>query len=201
MKKLTVKEIIKCKGSKKLSEVYTHNPLEAAACEAAGIEMIVSSELNDIDGIRDSAKNTFLTVGLKYGSYLNEFEIVKRSFELINIGADAIYCPQSHKLIKAISDEGIPVVGHSGFIPYKSTFYGGFKAYGKNALEAQKILHSPDTADAAKVDVFVSYTGETGEQQIAAIEANASPRNPKVRIRNKSSSSIILLVACLSTAS
>ena len=139
MKKLTVKEIIKCKGSRKLSEVYTHNPLEAAACEAAGIEMIVSSELNDIDGIRNSAKNTFLTVGLKYGSYLNEFEIVKRSFELINIGADAIYCPQSHKLIKAISDEGIPVVGHSGFIPYKSTFYGGFKAYGKNAKEANKI--------------------------------------------------------------
>ena len=139
MKKLTVKEIIKCKGSRKLSEVYTHNPLEAEACEAAGIEMIVSSELNDIDGIRDSAKNTFLTVGLKYGSYLNEFEILKRSFELINIGADAIYCPQSHKLIKAISDEGIPVVGHSGFIPYKSTFYGGFKAYGKNAKEANKI--------------------------------------------------------------
>ena len=43
------------------------------------------------------------------------------------------------KLIKAIADEGIPVVGHTGFIPYKSTFYGGFKAYGKNANEAKKI--------------------------------------------------------------
>ena len=61
MKKLTVKEIIKCKGSKKLSEVYTHNPLEAAACEAAGIEMIVSSELNDIDGIR-TVSYTHLTL-------------------------------------------------------------------------------------------------------------------------------------------
>ena len=50
----------------------------------------------------------------------------KRSFELLKIGADAIYCPQSAKLIKAITDEGIPVVGHSGFIPYKSTLYGGF---------------------------------------------------------------------------
>ena len=60
MKKLTVKEILELKGIKKLSEVYTHNPLEAEACESAGIEMIVSSELNDIDGIRDAAKNTFL---------------------------------------------------------------------------------------------------------------------------------------------
>ena len=42
-KKLTVKEIFECKGKKKLTEVYTHNHLEAEACEIAGIEMIVSS--------------------------------------------------------------------------------------------------------------------------------------------------------------
>ncbi len=139
MKKLTVKEILELKGIRKLSEVYTHNPLEAEASESAGIEMIVSSELNDIEGIRNAAKNTFFTIGLPYGKYLNENAIVKRSFELLKIGADAIYCPQSPKLIKAIADEGIPVVGHSGFIPYKSTLYGGFRAYGKTANEAKNI--------------------------------------------------------------
>ena len=139
MKKLTVKDILAAKGRKKLSEVYTHNPLEAEACELAGIEMIVSSELNDIEGIRNAAKNTFLTVGLPYGTYIIENEIVRRCFQLIKVGADAIYCPQGTKLIKAIADEGIPVVGHSGFIPYKSTLYGGFKAFGKTALEAKKI--------------------------------------------------------------
>tara|TARA_Y100001970_G_scaffold284159_1_gene400920 strand:- start:1503 stop:2291 length:789 start_codon:yes stop_codon:yes gene_type:complete len=139
VKKLTVKDILAAKGVRKLSEVYTHNPLEAEACELAGIEMIVSSELNDIKGIRNAAKNTFLTVGLPYGTYITEKDIIRRSFELIQLGADAIYCPQSSRLIKAITDEGIPVVGHSGFIPYKSTLYGGFKAYGKTALEAKKI--------------------------------------------------------------
>ena len=139
MKKLTVKDILAAKGKKKLSEVYTHNPLEAEACEIAGIEMIVSSELNDIEGIRNAAKNTFLTVGLPYGTYITENEIVRRCFQLLKVGADAIYCPQGTKLIKAIADEGIPVVGHSGFIPYKSTLYGGFKAFGKTALEAKKI--------------------------------------------------------------
>ncbi len=139
MKKLTVKEIIEFKGVRKLSEVYTHNPLEAEACELAEIDMIVSSEVNDIKGIRNAARNTFLTVGLPYGAYINENDILKRSFELLKMGADAIYCPQGINLIKAIADEGIPVVGHSGFIPYKSTLYGGFKAYGKTSLEAQKI--------------------------------------------------------------
>ena len=139
MKKLTVKDILKCKGNNKLTEIYTHNPLEAESCELATIEMIVSSEKNDIQGIRNAAKNTFLTVGLQYGKYLNELEILRRCFKLYENGADAIYCPQSHRLLKAIADEGIPVVGHTGFIPYKSTFYGGFKAYGKTASEASKI--------------------------------------------------------------
>ena len=139
--KLTVKEILNFKGKKKLAEVYTHNPREAEACELAGIEMIVSSENNDIAEIRKSAKNTFLTVGLQYGKYLNEYDILNRSFDLFSNGADAIYCPQSNKFVKAIADEGIPVVGHTGFIPYKSTFYGGFKAYGKNAKEANLIYN------------------------------------------------------------
>ena len=76
-KKLTVKEILNFKGKKKIAEVYTHFTYEAEACELAGIEMIISSENNDIRGIRESAKNTFFTVGLEYGKYLSEYEILK----------------------------------------------------------------------------------------------------------------------------
>ncbi len=75
-KKLTVKEILGFKGEKKLAEVYTHNALEAVACELAGIEMIVTSENNNFNEIRNAAKNTFLTVGLQYGKYLSEYEIL-----------------------------------------------------------------------------------------------------------------------------
>ena len=143
-KKLTVKEILNCKGKKKLTEVYVHNTVEAEACEKAGIDMIISSENNNFKFLRESAQNIFFTVGLQYGRYLSEYEIVKRSFELLEMGADAIYCPQSSRFIKAIADEGIPVVGHTGFIPYKKTHYGGFKAFGKNTKEANKILKELD---------------------------------------------------------
>ena len=164
-KKLTIKDIINCKGKRKLAEVYTHNPLEAEACELAGIEMIVSSEKNNISGIRNAAKNTFLTVGLQYGKYLTEYDILKRSFVLFENGADAIYCPQSNKYIKAIADEGIPVVGHTGFIPYKSTFYGGFKAFGKNSKEAKIVydqaLKLQDVgAFAAEIEIVPFILGE-----------------------------------------
>ncbi len=164
-KKLTVKEILNFKGNRKLAEVYTHNALEAEACEKAGIEMIVSSENNNISEIRNSASNTFFTVGLSYGKYLNEYEILKRAFLLFENGADAIYCPQSYKFIKAIADEGIPVVGHTGFIPYKSTYYGGFKAYGKTAEEAKIIydqtLKIQDAgAFAAEIEIVPHKIGE-----------------------------------------
>ena len=140
-KKLTVKEILESKGKKKLTQVYVHTPLEANACEESGIDMIVSSENNNFKFLRENAMNTFFTVGLQYGRYLSEYEIIKKSFQLLEMGADAIYCPQSARFIKAITNEGIPVVGHTGFIPYKLTQYGGFKAYGKNLKEGKKILN------------------------------------------------------------
>ena len=41
--------------------MYTHNPLEAEACENAGIEMIeLSSEVNNIEGIRKAAQEYLL---------------------------------------------------------------------------------------------------------------------------------------------
>ena len=140
-KKLTVKDILESKGKKKLTQVYVHTPLEANACEKSGIDMIVSSENNNFKFLRENAMNTFFTVGLQYGRYLTEYEIIKKSFQLLEMGADAIYCPQSARFIKAIANEGIPVVGHTGFIPYKLTQYGGFKAYGKNLKEGKKILN------------------------------------------------------------
>ena len=80
-------------------------------------------------------------------------------------GADAIYCPQSNRFIKAIAEEGIPVVGHTGFIPYKSTYFGGFKAYGKTAAEARKIydqtLRIQDAgAFAAEIEIVPFKVGE-----------------------------------------
>ena len=68
-KKLTVKEILNCKGKKKLTEVYVHNTIEAEACEKAGIDMIISSENNNFKFLRESAQNIFFTVGLQYGRF------------------------------------------------------------------------------------------------------------------------------------
>ena len=164
-KKLTVKDILDSKGKSKLAEVYTHYAYEAEACELAGIDMIISSENNDVISIRNAAPNTFFTVGLQYGIHLNEYEIINKAFNHLKNGADAIYCPQSEKYIKVLSDEGIPVVGHTGFIPYKSTFYGGFRAFGKTSKEANKIFDQTKRiqdagAFAIEIEIVPNKVGE-----------------------------------------
>ena len=65
--KLTIASLLASKGERKLTQVYVHNAQEAAACEAAGIDMIVTWERSDIKAIAAAAPNTFLTAGLVYG--------------------------------------------------------------------------------------------------------------------------------------
>ena len=134
MAKLTVKDIFDLKGKRQLTEVYVRTPEEAAACEAAGIDMIITSGPKELKLFRAAAPNTFFTVGfINTGDYVNADECIRNAFKLLNQGADAVYAGVSLKSVEAMANEGIPVVGHVGFIPYKSTWAGGFKAVGKTA--------------------------------------------------------------------
>lgn len=139
MKKLTVKDIFDLKGKRQLTEVYCSTPEEASACEAAGIDLIITSERNDTKAFRAAAPNTFFTIGMVYGDYTNAADAIKSGFQALRNGGDAVYCPNGLGMVKAMADEGIPVVGHVGFIPYKASWFGGFKAVGKTADDAMRV--------------------------------------------------------------
>lgn len=142
MTKLTVRDLLDVKGQRQLSQVYVRNEREAAACEAAGIDLIVTEESSDIEAMRAAAPNTFFTVGLLYRRYASISEALRGAYGYMDQGADAIYCPQSIGYVQALADEAIPVTGHVGFIPYKNTWFGGFKAVGKTAAEAAAIYRA-----------------------------------------------------------
>jgi 3-methyl-2-oxobutanoate hydroxymethyltransferase len=139
MAKLTVKDLLALKGKRQLTEVYVRNAKEASACEAAGIDMLITSERSNCAEIRAAAPNTFLTIGLVYGDYTSPSEVLRGGFQALRNRADAVYCGSSLEFVRAMANEGIPVVGHVGFVPYKSTWFGGFKAVGKTAAEALEV--------------------------------------------------------------
>ena len=141
MSKLTLKDLFAAKGKRHLTQVFVRTPSEAAACEEAGIDMLVAAELHDGQssdyvGIRKAAPNTFLTIGLAINTYAGHTEVLRNAYRLMGVGADTLYCGYGIPTIKALADEYIPVVGHVGLVPYRNSAFGGMKAVGKTAAEA-----------------------------------------------------------------
>ena len=135
----TVRHLLDLKGKKKLTQINVVSPEEAAAAELANIDLIIAGE-EKLQEIRQAAPNTFLTCGIKYTEHESKESITKKCFELINIGVDSIHTNSWNvNFIKYVSDFNIPLQGHVGFVPMKSTWTGGVKPVGKTLKEAIKI--------------------------------------------------------------
>jgi 3-methyl-2-oxobutanoate hydroxymethyltransferase len=81
---------------------------------------------------------------------------ISAAFELMNLGADAIYSAMSPKIVEAMARESVPVVGHIGYVPYRSTWFGGPRAVGKTAVEACKVYqHAKSYQDAGAIGVEI----------------------------------------------
>jgi 3-methyl-2-oxobutanoate hydroxymethyltransferase len=138
-KKLTVKDVLDLKGKRQLTEVFVSTAEEAAACEAAGIDLLVTMGGDMLRAVRDAAPNTFVTGALEYGKVVSATDAVKQAFDRWNAGADAIYARMSPEWLREMTKEGLPVVGHVGMVPQIRTWFGGFKAVGKTADEAMRV--------------------------------------------------------------
>ena len=151
------------KGKVKVTELYVTNALEAYAAEQAGIDMQIVSFKKDtlrtgiptnkwfrdahIKDIREAAPNTFMIYGL--GQMSSPEKVIDAALIARDNGADAVYCGNSPKYIEALRNEGLPAVSHIGLIPYKSTWTGGFKAVGKDAISAYKVYQDALAYDQA----------------------------------------------------
>ena len=139
--KLTVADLLACKGQRQLTEVLTTDPDEARACQEAGIDMLVSPQ-QFTRQIAEAAPDTFLIAGLGINDpdIVTPADAIRASFRAMSDGADAIYTGLSLPVVAAMANESIPVVGHVGYVPYRSGFFGGARAVGKTAAEAQQVF-------------------------------------------------------------
>jgi len=114
-------------------------PEEAAAAELADIDLLITGA-DRLKEIREAAPNTFLTCGIKYTQHESKESIARKCFELIELGVDSIHTNSWNvNFIKYISEFNIPLQGHVGFVPMKSTWTGGVKPVGKTLKEAIKV--------------------------------------------------------------
>ncbi len=136
----TVKGLRDQKGKRVLCETLPFSTDEAAAAEEAGIDtMKVRFDPKNPDSaaaIRAAAPNTFMAFSVPLLAAATADEAVRLGYDAMAIGADAIMCQWSPRQIEAAAEAGIPVQGHAGLVPRRSTWTGGLRAVGKTLDEA-----------------------------------------------------------------
>ena len=144
MPKLTIHDLFQAKKEgRQFVEIRTSDLNEAIACAEAGVEIIMCMR-QDLPVIRPAVPDAFIISAnlLDQPHIASPEQAIAAGFELMNLGADAVYSGMSMKVVEAMAREYIPVIGHIGFVPYRSSWLGGTRAVGKTAEEAVKVYEA-----------------------------------------------------------
>jgi 3-methyl-2-oxobutanoate hydroxymethyltransferase len=141
-KKYTVYDLRQIKGKRCLTHVHVKSPEEAAAAEAAGIDLLSCSFDTPAAQARlpllvEAAPKSFISGATPHGLASPEAAI-RIAFQALEIGASSVYCSASPWMIEAMAREGIPVVGHLGMVPRHAT-WTNIRPIGKTAAEARQL--------------------------------------------------------------
>lgn len=141
-KKYTVYELQQLKGKRCLTHIHVKSPQEAAAAEAAGVDLMSCSfdspeAQSRLPALVAAAPNSFLSCATPHGMATPE-EAIRVAFRALELGASSVYCSASCFIIEAMAREGIPVVGHLGLVPRHVT-WTGYRAIGKTVEEAREL--------------------------------------------------------------
>jgi 3-methyl-2-oxobutanoate hydroxymethyltransferase len=158
----TVKDLRDQKGKRVLVETLCFSPEEAAAAEEAGIDTMkvrFDPKAPQLTAeIRRAAPNTFMAFSVPLIAAASPEEAVRLGYDAMALGADAIMCQWAPRYVEAAAEAGIPVQGHAGLVPRRSTWTGGLRAVGKTLDEALKIyrdIKALENAGAYAVEVEV----------------------------------------------
>jgi 3-methyl-2-oxobutanoate hydroxymethyltransferase len=116
---------IKARGQK-ISMLYVTTLEEAAAADAAGIDMLSIESRFFSPEMREAAGRCFVQVGLPFGPYgqlATAEDYLRAAFKFTAMGGDCFYCAASLDIQKVLCDNHVP----------------GWRAVGKTATEARAV--------------------------------------------------------------
>ncbi|MFT5127686.1 MAG: 3-methyl-2-oxobutanoate hydroxymethyltransferase [Rhodothermales bacterium] len=151
-KKYSVYDLQQLKGKRCLIHIHVKSPDEAAAAEAAGIDIMSCSFDSPESQARlpqlvAAAPRSFLSGATPHGLATPE-EGIRVGFRALEMGASSVYCSASPHIIEAMAREGIPVVGHLGLVPRHAT-WTNFRVIGKTVEEAKQLYAQMKTLESA----------------------------------------------------
>lgn len=137
----TVADLRAAKGQRQMTMLRYFSLDEAAAAQAANIDIAsVPPELVSHPRYRDVAPGVFSMTGKTHLEYGSADEYLRFCGQMIEAGADALYCSGSMQTVERLAREFIPIVGHVGIVPARATWTGGFRAVGRDAETAIRVF-------------------------------------------------------------
>ncbi len=146
--RMTVADVRAMRGKRQLSMIHVESKEEAVAAAAAGIDLLSIEQPIWNAEMREAAGDCFVFVGLLYGQLCTYEDYLRAAHHGIQLGGDAVYCAAGLETVRGLTDEGIPVCGHTGLIPSKRTWTGGFKAVGRTAESAMLVYNQVKALEA-----------------------------------------------------
>lgn len=151
-KKYTVYDLRQLKGKRCLTHIHVKCPEEAAAAEAAGIDLMSCSFDTPAAQARlplivAAAPNSFISSATPHGMASPEAAI-RIGFQALELGASSVYCSGSPWMVEAMAREGIPVVGHLGMVPRHAT-WTNIRAVGNSVTEAKQLYEQMKRLESA----------------------------------------------------
>lgn len=139
-RRLTVADLAALKGTKQLTMLRIFTIEEAGAAEIAGIDLVSAPpDLVCHPRYREVAPSLFTLTGRSHLEAGSADDHLRWAGEMLQAGADCIYCSGSMDRVEHLAKEYIPVVGHVGLVPSRAGWTGGFRAVGKTADEALRV--------------------------------------------------------------
>lgn len=146
----TVVDLRTLKGQGQLTMLRVFTIEEAQAAEEAGIDIVsIPSELLLHPRYREVAPTLFSMTGRTHLEAGTRDDYLRWAGEMVNRGADAVYCSGSLDTVAHLAREHLPVVGHVGLVPSRATWTGGMRAVAKTAEAALALLREVEAYEAA----------------------------------------------------
>jgi len=154
--KINVEKLKSMKGKEKISMLTAYDYSSAKVEDEAGINIVLIGDslgmvilgydttqkvtiqdmMRHTGAVARGIKKAHVVADMPYKSYDTEEDAIKNAKLLIEVGADSVKTEKKPEIAKALVEEGINVMGHTGLTPQTIT---DFKVQGKDQEAADKI--------------------------------------------------------------
>ncbi|MBF0479392.1 MAG: 3-methyl-2-oxobutanoate hydroxymethyltransferase [Candidatus Omnitrophica bacterium] len=162
---ITVQDIINRKNGPKIVMLTAYDYPSAVLADQAGIDVILVGDslanvvlglksttdvgmpgmIHHAKAVRRAVKTALMAVDMPFDSVSAGIDeaLVHCQTMVKETGCDAVkieWCDGCLDIIRAVTAQNIPVIGHVGLTPQTAEQLGGFKVQGKDALSAKRII-------------------------------------------------------------